>query len=147
VTLISSRPSVGSPRPWSFPSFQRLTIAGGRVLACHLPGRPLGVTSLVIDAGASAEPPGREGVAELVARALSEGTKDLDAYEFAVAGERLGATWRASTDWDSLRCGFEVPVDELAAATALLADAVRDAAFDDDTLARIRDERIDEIGL
>jgi zinc protease len=147
VTLISARPSVGSPRPWSFPSFERRTIAGGRVLSCHLPGRPLGVASLVIDAGASAEPTGREGVAELVARALSEGTAERDAYGFAVAGERLGATWRASTDWDSLRCGFEVPVGELAAATDLLAEAIREAAFDDETLARIRDERIDEISI
>lgn len=147
MTLITSRPSVGSPRPWRFPKFERRTIAGGRVLTCHLPGRPLGVTSLVVDAGASAEPVGREGVAELVARALSEGTTDLDAYRFAVAGERLGATWRASTDWDSLRCGFEVPVGELTAATKLLADAVRDAAFDDDTLTRVRDERIDEVNI
>jgi predicted Zn-dependent peptidase len=147
VTLISARPSVGSPRPWSFPHFERLTIAGGRVLACHLPGRRLGVVSLVFDAGASAEPSGREGVAELVARALSEGTAERDAYRFAVDGERLGATWRASTDWDSLRCGFEVPVGELAAATALLSEAVRAAAFEDDTLTRVRDERIDEVSI
>jgi zinc protease len=147
VTLISSRPSVGSPRPWTFPAFERRTVAGGRVITCHLPGRPLAVTSLVVDAGASAEPSGREGVAELVARALSEGTAARDAYRFAVAGERLGATWRASTDWDSLRCGFEVPVGELGAATELLAEAVRESAFDDDTLTRIRDERIDEISL
>jgi predicted Zn-dependent peptidase len=147
VTLISARPSVGSPRPWSFPAFERHTIGGGSVITCHLPGRRLGVTSLVIDAGASAEPRGREGVSELVARALSEGTSELDAYGFAVAGERLGASWRASTDWDSLRCGFEVPVGELTAATDLLASALRDAAFADDTLTRIRDERIDEINI
>lgn len=147
MTLISSRPSVGSPRPWRFPAFERRTISGGTVLACHLPGRPLGVTSLVVDAGASAEPAGREGVSELVARSLSEGTTNRDAYRFAVAGERLGATWRASTDWDSLRCGFEVPVGELMAATELLAEAVREAAFEDDTLARVRDERIDEVSI
>jgi zinc protease len=147
VTLISSRPSVGGPRPWSFPSFERRTIAGGAVLTCHVPGRPLGVTSLIIDAGASAEPTGREGVAELVARALSEGTAHRDAYRFAVAGDRLGATWRASSDWDSLRCGFEVPVGELVAATELLAEAVREAAFDDETLTRVRDERIDEVSF
>lgn len=147
MSLVSEPPSIGSPRSWRFPAFERRTVAGGRLLACHVPGRPLGVTSLVIDAGASAEPAGREGVAELVARALSEGTAHRDAYRFAVAGERLGATWRASTDWDSMRCGFEVPVAELAAATELLAEAVRDAAFDGDTLHRLRDERIDEISI
>jgi predicted Zn-dependent peptidase len=147
VTLVPERPEIGEPRRWHFPSFDRHTIAGGRVLAAHLPDRPLAVASLVIDAGASAEPLGREGIAELVARALSEGTTERDAYGFAVAGERLGATWRASTDWDSLRCGFEVPVGEIAGATELLAEAVRKAAFDDETLVRVRDERLDEVGI
>jgi zinc protease len=147
VSLIKEQPAATTPRPWSFPAFGRHVIAGGHVLTCHLPGRPLAVTSLVMGAGASAEPAGHEGVSELVVRAMSEGTSDQDAYAFAVAGERLGATWRASTDWDSMRCGFEVPVGELAGATALLADAVRSAAFDDDTLKRVREERIDEISI
>jgi zinc protease len=147
VSLISERPSLGAPRPWSFPAFERHTIAGGRVITCQLPGRPLAVTALVLDAGASSEPLGREGIAELVARSLSEGTKNRDAHGFAIAGERLGATWRSSTEWDSLRCGFEAPVSEIAAATTLLAEAVHEAAFDDDTLTRIRDERIDEVSI
>jgi zinc protease len=147
VTLISERPTPSAPRPWSFPPFERRTVAGGRVISAHLPGRPLAVTALVVDAGASSETDGREGIAELVARALSEGTKSRDAYGFAVAGERLGATWRAATEWDSLRCGFEVPIGEIAAATDLLAEAVHDASFDDETLTRVREERIDEVGI
>jgi predicted Zn-dependent peptidase len=147
VTLISERPAIGSPRPWHFPTFERRTVSGGQVLSAHLPGRPLAVVSLVIDAGASAEPLEHAGIAELVARALSEGTSLRDAHGFAIAGERLGASWRASTDWDSLRCGFEVPVGELPAAAELLAEAVREAAFADDALDRVRDERTDEVGI
>jgi predicted Zn-dependent peptidase len=147
VTLVSKRPDVGAPRPWRFPVFERHSAAGGQVITAHLPGRPLALTALVVDAGASREPAGREGIAELVARALSEGTTSHDAHEFAVAGERLGAGWRASTDWDSLRCGFEVPIGALTAATELLAEAVHAAAFDDEALDRVRAERIDEIGI
>ncbi|MDQ1696934.1 MAG: zinc protease [Frankiaceae bacterium] len=143
--LVSERPPPSEPRAWRFPEFQRHDVAGGRVLSCHLPGRPLAVVSLVVDAGAVAEPAGRQGVALLVARALSEGTAQRDAYEFAVAGERLGASWRADADWDSLRCGFEVPSGELLAATELLAEAVREPALDDATLDRVRDERLDEL--
>ncbi len=91
------------------------------------------------------EAAGQQGVAELVVQALSEGAGDRDAYAFAVAGERLGASWLASADWDSLRCGFEVPVGDLAAATDLLADAVRRPRLEAATLARLRDERLDEI--
>jgi zinc protease len=147
VTLISDRPSPTAPRPWTFPAFQRREVASGQVITANLPGRPLAVTSLVIDAGASSEPLAQAGIAELVARALSEGTTKRDAYGFGVAGERLGASWRAATDWDSLRCGFEVPVGELAPATDLLAEAVREAEFSDDTLKRVRDERLDEISI
>ena len=145
--LVAERPEPGAPRPWTFPSFRRLEVGGGRLLACNLPGRALAVVSLVVDAGASTEPAGKEGVGQVVARALSEGTQRLDAYEFAVASERLGAVWRASVDWDSLRCGFEVPVDHLVDAARLLADAAREPAFDDATLTRVRDERVDEIAL
>jgi predicted Zn-dependent peptidase len=145
LRLVSKRPEPSEPRPWQFPAFERHEVSGGRVISCHLPGRPLAMVSLVIDAGAVAEPAGKEGVALLVARALSEGTADRDAYSFAVAGERLGASWRADADWDSLRCGFEVPAGELLAATELLAEAARRPAFADATLGRVRDERLDEL--
>jgi predicted Zn-dependent peptidase len=147
MTLLAEAPVAGAPRPWTVPSFDRISVAGGRVLAAHLPGRALAVVQLVADAGAVAEPAGREGVAELVVQALSEGAGDYDSYGFAVAGERLGASWLASADWDSLRCGFQVPVSELSAATDLLADAVRRPRLESATLARLRDERLDEIRI
>jgi zinc protease len=145
--LVDRQPDPADPRPWSFPSFERHTVGGGQVIAADLPGRPLAVVSLVLDAGAVAEPSGKEGVALLLARTLSEGTQQRDAYAFAVAGERLGASWRADADWDSLRCGFEVPVDGLAAAAELLAEAVREPAFDDETLRRVHAERLDELSI
>jgi predicted Zn-dependent peptidase len=145
--LVGTRPASAPPLPWSFPSFERREVGGGRLIACHLPGKPLAVASLVLTAGAMSEPAGREGVALLLARALSEGTDRMDAYGFAVAGERLGASWRADTDWDSMRCGFEVPANQLLAATELLAEAVRRPALDDATLVRVRDERLDELAL
>ena len=145
--LVGTRPAPGAPLPWSFPAFERREIGGGQVIACHLPGKPLAVVSLVMRAGAMTEQSGQEGVSLLLARALSEGTTRRDAYEFAVAGERLGATWRADTDWDSMRCGFEVPADQLVAAGELLAEAVREPALADETLLRVRDERLDELAL
>ena len=144
---MTERPNPGAPRPWTFPAFERRSVAGGRMLTAHLPGKALAVTSLVLDAGAVLEPSAQAGVSEIVARALAEGSAGRDSYEFGVAGERIGATWRSSTDWDSLRVGFEVPAGDLAAATALLADAARSAEFADDVLERVLDERIDEISI
>jgi len=147
LELVAARPEPAPPRPWRFPAFERREVAGGRLIVCHLPGKPLAMLVLLVDAGAVTEPTGREGVALLLARALSEGTTRRDAYDFAVAGERVGANWRADTDWDSLRCGFEVPVGQLPAAAELLAEAVREPALTDETLLRVRDERIDELRL
>jgi predicted Zn-dependent peptidase len=147
VTLVAERPEAATPRPWRFPAFERRELAGGRLIACHLPGRPLAIVSLLVDAGAVHEPVSRAGVGELLVNALSEGTRRRDAHEFAVAGERLGASWRAAAGWDSTRCGFEVPAGSLAAATELLAEAVREPGLDDVTLDRVRDERLDEIRI
>ncbi|MBV9099240.1 MAG: insulinase family protein [Frankiaceae bacterium] len=147
MSLVAERPEAGPPRPWSFPSFERREVAGGRVIACHLPGKPLAVLELVADAGAVTEPAGKEGVAEIVVRALSEGAGEYDAYGFAVAGERLGASWRSHSDWDSLRCGFEVPVADLVGAAELLSVAVRAPRLEEASLQRVLAERVDEIRL
>src|SRR5581483_3010651 len=88
-SLVPERPQSGPPRPWRFPPFERCTVAGGTVLAVDLPGQPLASLLLVVDAGAIAEPAGKEGVALLTARALGEGTELRDADGFAVAGEQL----------------------------------------------------------
>jgi predicted Zn-dependent peptidase len=145
--LVGERPPPAAPRPWHFPSFTRREVAGGRLLACDLPGRPLAVVSLVVDAGATTEPDGAEGVARVLANVLAEGSERRDAYQFAVAAERIGADWRSHADWDSLRCGFEVPVDQLVPAAQLLAEAVRTPAFDDATIGRVLEERLDEMQL
>jgi zinc protease len=145
--LVTQRPEPAPPRPWRFPEFERREVGCGRVIACHLPGKPLAVVTLVFDAGAVTEPAAREGVAGLLAAALSEGTTSRDAYDFALAAERLGAGWHADADWDSLRCGFEVPVGALGAAAELLAEAVRFPALSDDVLGRVRAERLDDLQL
>jgi zinc protease len=139
-------PEPAAPRPFHFPEFRRLAAPpGGTVIAAQMPGRPVATALLVVDAGAVREPAGREGVGELTARMLEEGTAQRDAYGFAVAAERLGAAWSADVDLDSLRLGFEVPVGELPAAVALLSEAVREPAFRPENYQRAHAERVDEL--
>lgn len=142
---MTTRPEIGPPRPYHFPEFTRLRHGSGTVLLCHLPGRPLTSVGLVADAGAVTEPAGREGVATLAARMLAEGTRRRSAYEFAVAAERLGASWHAAAEYDSMRLGFEVPAERLVDAVELLAEAVGEPAFDAEAFERVRAERVDEL--
>ena len=52
----------------------RRPVAGGEVVAAHLPGHRLAVAVLILAAGAGREPVGAPGVATVLAKALEEGT-------------------------------------------------------------------------
>src|SRR6266487_2508815 len=125
--LVLERPGPGRPQPYRFPAVLRQTAADGRgqVVAAHLPGQPLAVAKLLLDAGAGREPAGREGLASVLARALEEGTAVRDAAAYALALEGLGAELFTAVDWDSFRVGVEAPVERLPAAVELLAEAGR----------------------
>jgi predicted Zn-dependent peptidase len=143
MTLVGERPAPADPRPWQFPAFTR----EGRLVTCHVPGRPLAVASLVVDAGAATEPAGREGVTRLLAEALTHGTTRRNAFDFAVAAERLGADIGVDVEWDSLRAHADAPAAALPAAVELLAEALRSPALSPATLERVRSERLDELAI
>ncbi|GAA2530266.1 pitrilysin family protein [Pilimelia columellifera] len=147
MTLVSERPGPGQARPYTFPRIVRLRVAGGQVLAAHLPGRPLAVAALLLDAGASREPDGREGTASVLLKAIEEGTAVRDATAFALAMERLGASLFTSVDWDSAAAGVEAPTDRLLAAVGLLAEAVRTPRLDPDDLNRVRDDEVSALRM
>ncbi|SCG65046.1 M16 family metallopeptidase [Micromonospora halophytica] len=140
MTLIAARPGAGTPRPYRFPTVVRRDVAGGRVVAAHLPGQNLAVAVLLLDAGAGREPVGKEGLAGVLAKALEEGTAQRDATAFALAVEGLGTELVTGLDWDSFQVSVQVPVDRLSAAVELLAEAVRTPRLDPDDVRRVRDD-------
>ncbi|MGK5440684.1 M16 family metallopeptidase [Micromonospora sp. URMC 105] len=140
MTLIAARPGAGTPRPYRFPAVIRREVAGGRVVAAHLPGQNLAVAVLLLDAGAGREPVGKEGLGGVLAKALEEGTAQRDATTFALAVEGLGTELVTGLDWDSFQVSVQVPVDRLSAAVDLLAEAVRTPRLDPDDVRRVRDD-------
>ena len=62
MTLIADRPGPGAARPYRFPPVVRRAVAGGQVVAAHLPGQNLAVALLLLDVGAGQEPVGKEGL-------------------------------------------------------------------------------------
>ncbi|MEU5787485.1 pitrilysin family protein [Micromonospora purpureochromogenes] len=140
MTLIAARPGAGTPRPYRFPAVVRREVAGGRVVAAHLPGQNLAVAVLLLDAGAGREPVGKEGLGGVLAKALEEGTAQRDATTFALAVEGLGTELVTGLDWDSFQVSVQVPVDRLSAAVELLAEAVRTPRLDPDDVRRVRDD-------
>jgi predicted Zn-dependent peptidase len=142
VTLIATPPEPGVARPYAFPAIVRSTVAGGTVVAAHMPGQLLATAALLLDAGAARETLGREGTAAILAKAIEEGTHDLDSAGFALALERLGAELSTSVDWDAFRVGVSVPVGSLPGAVELLASAVRTPKLDPADVTRVRDDEV-----
>lgn len=140
------RPASGEPTPWAFPAPDRGTLPNGlTVLRCHRPGQQVVAVEINLDAPLGAEPDGLDGIATIMARALSEGTDKRSAEEFAAELERCGATLDAHADHPGVRVSLEVPVSRLPKALGLLAEALRAPAFDDGEIKRLVRNRLDEI--
>ncbi|MGH8917367.1 MAG: insulinase family protein, partial [Actinomycetes bacterium] len=118
---------------------------GLTLLRCHRPGQQVVAVEINLAAPLDAEPEGLDGVATIMARALSEGTDKHSAEEFAAELERCGATLDAHADHPGIRVSLEVPASRLAKALGLLAEALRAPAFADSEVDRLVRNRLDEI--
>jgi predicted Zn-dependent peptidase len=142
VSLVATRPGPGDSRPYTFPDIQRVSVAGGEVVAAHLPGQHLATAALLLDAGGARESAGREGTAAVLAKCLEEGTTTRGSAAYALALEGLGAELSTSVDWDAFRVGVSVPVALLPRAVTLLAEAARTPRLDPADVARVRDDEV-----
>lgn len=140
------QPSGGQPKPWAFPAPERGELGNGlTVLRADRPGQQVVAVEVTLRAPLDAEPAGLDGVATIMARALSEGTDKLDAEAFADELESCGANLDAYADHASVRVSLEVPASRLHKALGLLADALRAPAFPADEIERLVANRLDEI--
>lgn len=140
------QPTPGTARPWAFPAPERGTLPNGlTVLRSHRPGQQVVAVEIHLEAPLDAEPEGLDGVATIMARALSEGTDKHSAEEFAAELERCGATLDAHADHPGVRVSLEVPASRLAKALGLVAEALRAPAFADSEIERLVGNRLDEI--
>ncbi|MFG2954970.1 M16 family metallopeptidase [Streptomyces sp. NPDC048291] len=141
-----SQPQPGEAKPWAFPAPERATLDNGlTVLRCHRPGQQVVAVEVLLDAPLDAEPAGLDGVATIMARALSEGTDKHAAEEYAAELERAGATLDAHADHPGVRVSLEVPASRLAKGLGLLSDALRAPAFAESEVERLVRNRLDEI--
>ena len=75
-----ARPAPGIPRAYAFPTFQTRILSNGlRLIVAPIHNYPVVTVLAVIEAGATRDPVGCEGLAQLATRALAEGTATMDA--------------------------------------------------------------------
>jgi zinc protease len=144
--LVAQRPVPGQPRPYEFPETHRGRLDNGlRLIVTSMPGRGLVTASLVARAGAADEPAELGGAAVLAARGMTEGTQIRDAIALVEAAERLGASLHSEAGWDAASAGVDVPDSRLRPALELLSEIVRQPAYPDAEIDRIRDERLTDL--
>lgn len=141
-----TRPAPSTPRDFQFPAFTRTSLPNGmRLVVAPMHRLPVVTAILVIRGGASTEPEGMEGVSDIVARALSEGTEEKTADQLVMALERLGTSVSASSDWESTILKMTVMSPRVQAALSLMSEMVTSPRFETAAMDRLRAERLSEI--
>ena len=140
------RPSAGPLPKIRLPVFERLRLENGlNVVLVRHDDLPEVAARLVFPYGAVEDPPGRAGTALITARALTEGSHERSAREMAEWLDYLGARFSIDVDHDATRLGLHFLSRVAEGAYELLAEIVARPAFRPDEIARLRDERLDQI--
>ena len=140
------RPTPTAPRSYHFPAFERRTLTNGmRLVVASVSKLPLVSITAVIDAGASTEREGQDGVAALTAQLLLEGAAGLDGAALTDQFERIGTSVDAHADWDAATVSLTVLAERLAEALGLVRDLLRAPEFPEREVTRLKDERLAEL--
>src|SRR5271166_4430966 len=86
---------------------KRMTLSNGAVLLVseqHL--LPMVTVAIAFDAGSRRDPKGKEGLAELTANSLTQGTKDLTETEFNQKVDFMGSEVSVGAGRDTAEAGF-----------------------------------------
>jgi zinc protease len=116
-----------------------------RLVVAPVDKLPLATVIAVVEAGASAEPTGKEGVAALTARLLPEGAAGLDGAALTDRFERLGTSVESHADWDVAAVSFTALTKQLPGALGLVRDLLRAPEFSEREVTRLKEERLAEL--
>jgi zinc protease len=144
--FMAERPKPSEPRPYSFPSFEKRRLSNGMSLVvAPVHTLPIVTVLALMEGGASADPGGREGTADLVAGLLSEGTATMDGATITESFERLGAALDVHADWDAAIARVTTLPSRLPDAMALLSEVLQSPSFPEREVERLRAERLSAI--
>lgn len=122
-----------------FPEIQHGKLANGiNVVLAERHTIPVTQVLLQFGAGYAADEGRKAGTAAFVAAMLDEGTKSKDSIEISLEQERLGARIGSGANLDASTVGLNALNDRLPDAMGLFADVVRNPAFNEKDVARIR---------
>ncbi|WP_133364788.1 M16 family metallopeptidase [Qipengyuania sediminis] len=140
-------PPVADVGALPFPALERARLSNGvPVLLARRTAVPKVTVNLRFDAGFSVDAPDEAGVHSLMVEAMDDGTRTRDAARIAEDQERLGASISAGSGLDADDVTLTALTANLAPSLALMADIVQNPAFTEKDVARVKDQRLAEIG-
>jgi zinc protease len=126
-----------------FPSLERAQLANGiEVVLASRHSLPTVDVAIQFDAGYAADHGGKLGTASFALDMLDESTRNRTALEIDAEAERLGAEINSSSNLDTSTVYLDALKPNLAASIDLFADVVRNPAFADEELERMRVRRL-----
>ena len=146
ATVKRAFPEVAPVGDLTFPAIERATLSNGiPVSLARRTAIPKLSLSLEFDAGQAADGAARAGTQSLMMDMLEEGTTTRSALDIAEQQERLGAWISTGTRLDSSAINMTALSANIAPSLELMADMVRNPAFDAAELERVKAQREAEI--
>jgi zinc protease len=105
---------------------------------------PLVTILAVFNSGANDDPPGYEGLAQLTAQLLREGTEKRTGLEVVEGFEKLGTSLESGADWDSTIVGMTLLREQLGTGLPLFAEVLTSPVFPEHELNRLKSEQLAE---
>ncbi|HET6374015.1 MAG TPA: pitrilysin family protein, partial [Candidatus Polarisedimenticolia bacterium] len=131
---------------FKLPPYTSVTLDNGlRLYVVEDHALPLVELEVIVGAGASNDPAGKEGVASMVAGLLRKGAGSRSAREIADAVDFVGGSLSAAAHQDATRLDAEFLSKDLNLALELLTDILCRPAFDQDEVDRIKSETLSEL--
>src|SRR5262245_39394698 len=132
-------PPAAAARSVQFPRPVEKTLANGlRVIVVPRPGLPLVTTRLVVRSGGEVDTNDLAGGADMTASLLTRGTATRSATQIAEQIEALGGFINSSAGWDQSTVSVDVLSARISAAMDIFQDVVRNPAFKDEEIERLR---------
>lgn len=142
----STFPEAGAVPDLDFPDVEEATLSNGiKVRFARRTAVPVVRVAVNFDAGYASDPKDALGTNSLMIALLKEGTQTLNSVQLAEAQERLGTNINASSDLDRTIVSMSAMKPNLGASLDLLADVIRNPAFDAKELERVRVQQLTRI--
>lgn len=140
---MQAAPSVGPLPPLRTPALERFVLSNGlEVVAIPRQTAPIVSMTLMLRAGADAEPPELTGLASLTAEMLDEGAGNRSALDLAGDLEQLGADLWLGAGRDGSQLNLQVPSKGFEPALQIAADVIMRPRLGADDWARVQHDRL-----